>query len=141
MRNRDTSPVVSKEDVALARRGYEALAAGDMDSVLELMHPDIEVEVHTGRPDLPEAHVFRGHKGFLQNLDQLAEVFEEIEVTPEEFIEVGDELVVVIHTAGRGKSSGIRVENRVAHIWTLRDGKATRFRVYTSKEQALAEAG
>jgi uncharacterized protein len=129
------------DDLDRARQGYAALAAGDMQAVLELIDPEIEVEINTGRPDLPEGHRLHGHAGFLENLEQLKEVFEDIEVRPEEFIEVGDDqLVVVIYTAGRGKGSGIRVENCVAHVLTLRDGKATRFRVYSSKDEALAAA-
>jgi ketosteroid isomerase-like protein len=132
---------MSQEDVNLARRGYEALATGDMERVLELIDPDVQVEVHTGRPDLPETHTLHGHEGFLENLRQLDEVFEDVEVRPEEFIEVGEELVVPIYTAGRGRASGIRVENRVTHIWTIRDGKATRFRVFPTTEQALEAVG
>jgi len=132
---------MSQEDVNLARRGYEALARGDMEAVLELIDPDVEVEVHTGRPDLPETDVLRGHAGFLENLRQLDEVFEDVEVTPEEFIEVGEKLVVPIYTAGRGRASGIRVENRVTHIWTIRAGKATRFQVFPTTEQALEALG
>jgi hypothetical protein len=132
---------MSQEDINLARRGYEAFSAGDLQAVLELVDPDVEVEIYTGRPDLPETPTLHGHAGFLENLRQLTEVFDEIQVEPEEFIEVGEDLVVVIYTAGRGKGSGIRVENSVAHIWTMRDGKATRFRVYANKEQALEAVG
>jgi ketosteroid isomerase-like protein len=132
---------LSQEDVNIARRGYEALAREDMETVLELIDPDVRVEVHTGRPDLPETEVLRGHAGFLENLRLLDEVFEDVEVTPEEFIEVGENLVVPIYTAGRGRASGIRVENRVTHIWTIRNGKATRFQVFPTKEQALEALG
>jgi uncharacterized protein len=132
---------MSQEDVNLARRGYEALAKGDLESVLELIDPDVQVEIHTGRPDIPETDTLHGHAGFLENLRLLEEVFEDVEVRPEEFIEVGEELVVPIFTSGRGRASGIRVENRVTHIWTIRDGKATRFRVFSTKEQALEALG
>jgi ketosteroid isomerase-like protein len=112
-----------------------------MDAVLELIDPDIELEIYTGRPDLPETQTLHGHPGFLENLGGLTEVFDDVRVEPEEFIEVGEELVVVVYTAARGKGSGVMVENRVTHIWTIRDGKATRFRVYGNKEQALEAAG
>jgi len=128
---------MSQENVELAWSGYEALGSGDVEAILELIDRDIEVEIYTGRPDLPESQSLHGHAGFLENLRQLTEAFEDIQVKPEEFIEVGDELVAVVHTTARGHGSGIRVENRVAHVWTFRDGKATRFRVYLSKEQAL----
>jgi uncharacterized protein len=130
---------LSEENVNLARRGYEALAAGDLEAVLALLDPDVSVEVHTGRPDLPE--VLHGHKGFLENLQGLTEVFEDIEIEPEEFIDLGEHLVVPIYTAGHGRSSGIKVENRVVHIWTIRDGKAKRFRVFESRQQALEALG
>jgi len=130
---------MSEENVNIARRGYEALRAGDLEAVLELLDSDVSVEVHTGRPDLPE--VLHGHAGFLQNLRGLTEVFEDIEVEPEEFIDLDEHLVVPIHTAGHGRASGIRIENRVVHIWTIREGRATRFRVYGTREEAFEALG
>jgi uncharacterized protein len=130
---------MSQEQVDLARRGYEALAAGDLARVLELIDPDVQLEILTGRPDLPER--LHGHAGFVENIKGLTDVFEDIEIVPEDFIEVGDELVVPIYTAGHGRSSGIRIENRVTHVWTIRDGKAVRFRVFLDREQALAAVG
>jgi ketosteroid isomerase-like protein len=132
---------MSQESVLLARRGYEALAAGDLEGVLALIDKEVEVEVHTGRPDLPETEILRGHAGFLENIRQLTEVFEDIRIAPKEFVEVGDDLMVLIHTTGHGKASGIKVENRVVHIWTFRDGKVTRLRVFLTKEEALAAMG
>jgi ketosteroid isomerase-like protein len=130
---------MSQENVDLARLGYEALAGGDVERVLELIDPDVSVEVHTGRPDLPET--LHGHAGFLENLRGLMDVFEDIEIEPEEFIDLGEHLVVPIYTAGHGRASGIKVENRVVHIWTIRDGKATRFRVFGTRREALEALG
>jgi ketosteroid isomerase-like protein len=132
---------MSEENVQLARNGYEALAAGDLDRVLEIIDPEIVIEVHTGRPDLPESETLRGHAGFRENIEGLAEVFEGMEVTPEVFIDLGEHLVVQIHTVGQGRASGIVIENRVTHIWTIRDEKATRFQVFATRQAALDELG
>jgi uncharacterized protein len=132
---------MSAENFDFARTGYRALAAGDLDRVLELIDPDITIEVHTGRPDLPETQTLHGHAGFRENLGALLEVFEDIEVTPESFTDLGDDLVVEIHTVGHGRASGIRIENRIVHIWTIREGKATRFRVFGTRQEALDELG
>ena len=129
------------ENVQIARSGYELLAAGDLDRVLEIIDPDITIEVHTGRPDLPETRTLHGHAGFRENLGALLEVFEDIEVTPESFTDLGEQLVVEVHTVGHGRASGIRIENRIVHIWTIREGRATRFRVYGTREEALAALG
>ena len=49
--------------------------------------------------------------------------------------------MVPIYTSGRGRASGIKVENRVTHIWTMRGGKAIRFRVFPTTEEALEAVG
>jgi ketosteroid isomerase-like protein len=130
---------MSQQNVDMARRGYEAMRSGDMQGVLELLHSDVSVEVHTGRPDLPE--VLHGLAGFIQNIQGLTEVFEDIEIEPEEFIDLDDTLIVAIRTVGHGRASGIRIENRVVHVLTIRDGKASRFRVYGTREEAFEALG
>jgi ketosteroid isomerase-like protein len=132
---------MSAETLALARTGYQALAAGDLDRVLEIIDPEITLEVHTGRPDLPETQTLHGHAGFRENLGSLLEVFEDIEVTPESFTDLGEHLIVEVHTVSHGRASGIRIENRIVHIWTIREGKATRFRVFGTRQEALDELG
>ena len=132
---------MSQTNVDLARRGYEALAKGRLEDVLAILHPEISVEVYTGRPDLPETRMLHGHAGFLENLTGMTEVFEDIRIEPEEFIDLGEQLVVSVRTAGHGRASGIRIENRIAHVWTIRDGKATRFRVYGTRQEAFGALG
>ena len=132
---------MSSQTVDLARTGYAALAAGDLDRVLEIIDPEITIEVHTGRPDLPETQTLHGHAGFRENIGALLEVFEDIEVTPESFTDLGDRLLVEVHTVGHGRASGIRIENRIVHIWTMRDGRAVRFQVFGTRQEALDELG
>ena len=132
---------MSSQTVDLARTGYAALAAGDLDRVLEIIDPEITIEVHTGRPDLPETQTLHGHAGFRENIGALLEVFEDIEVTPESFMDLGDRLLVEVHTVGHGRASGIRIENRIVHIWTMRDGRAVRFQVFGTRQEALDELG
>ena len=94
---------------------------------------DGDMRCRTRPPDLRESKITSSAAGFLENLRPLAEAFEDIQVEPEEFVEVGDELVVVVHTTARGQGSGISVDNRIAHVWTLRDGKANHFGVYVDE--------
>jgi ketosteroid isomerase-like protein len=42
---------------------------------------------------------------------------------------------------GRGKGSGVEVETKGAHLWTLRDGKCIRLEVFADRAKALAAAG
>jgi ketosteroid isomerase-like protein len=38
---------------------------------------------------------------------------------------------------GQGKGSGIRVEARYAHLWTMRQGRGVRIDTYTDRNEAL----
>ena len=60
---------------------------------------------------------------------------------PEDLIGVGDHhVVVVLRMSGRGRGSGVPVEETIAHLWTLRDGKAVELQVYSDPEDALRDA-
>lgn len=129
---------MSEETIDRLRSGYESLAAGDMETVLQLVSPEMEVHVHTERPDMPDAGVFLGRDGFAANLDQLKEAFDDFQVEPEEFIEAGDRIVVQIRVRGRGKGSGVEVETGLVHVWALRDDQAVRLDVYRDMDEARA---
>jgi ketosteroid isomerase-like protein len=58
----------------------------------------------------------------------------------EEFLTSGDLVVVLTRYTGRGKESGVTVDTRGAHVWTLREAKAVRLEVFSSRERALAAA-
>jgi ketosteroid isomerase-like protein len=45
------------------------------------------------------------------------------------------------HHYGRGKISGVDVDMTNWQVFTMRDGRITRYAVYSSREQALEAAG
>jgi len=59
----------------------------------------------------------------------------------DEWIDAGDDVIAVLRSLGRGKRSGVPVEQRQSHVWTLRDGKLRRLRIYPSKTEALKVVG
>jgi ketosteroid isomerase-like protein len=44
----------------------------------------------------------------------------------------------VARTKIRGTASGVEIEETSFHVWTVVDGRAVRFEVYTNRDQALA---
>ena len=62
-------------------------------------------------------------------------------VEAEEFLVAGDLVVVLCRYRGSGTASGVEVDTRGAHLWTMRDGRAVRLEVFSSPERALAAAG
>jgi hypothetical protein len=129
---------VPSENIAMLRRGYEAISRGDFDSVMEMLDPEI---VMHDRPESPDAGTYHGHAGALEALRQTDDFFDDVEMAPEEMHESGDQIVVVLTLRGRGRESGVPVEERIAHLWTVREGRALALRAFTDPGDALRAAG
>ena len=129
---------MSRENVELARRGYEAFARRDLDAVFELFHPDIEAH---DPPEMPDAAVHRGHEAVRRDWEQTYELFEHFSVIVEELLDYGDDVVAYLRYQGRGSESGADVDARMAHVWTVRDGKAITLRQFLDRAQALEAVG
>jgi ketosteroid isomerase-like protein len=55
----------------------------------------------------------------------------------DEYIEVGDYVVVLATYTGRGKASGIEISQEGAHVWRLREGKVVRLEIFADRQRAL----
>jgi len=129
---------VTVADVEAIERGYAALNRGDVSLVLDLLHPEIEWH----QPEAtPEAGVHRGRDSFERFLRGWLESFDEFRVEPERVVQRGATLVAVVRQSGTGRSSGLRVETQLAHLWTIADGKAVRFESVGDPDEALAQRG
>jgi uncharacterized protein len=125
---------MSEANVELVRTIYDRFRANDNEAALALHHPDIEVH---DRPEAPDPQVYRGHAGVLESLSVSQAAFDGLDLAPEEFIDAGDDVVVVFRFRGTGRGSGVPIDQRLAHRWQIRDGLAVRMTVYSSREQAL----
>jgi ketosteroid isomerase-like protein len=130
---------MSRADVDFVRKGYEALARGDIETFTKLsrehLGPDFEFhQVWDGR-------VLRGFEGTMQWISDTRETWDDYSQEVEEIIELGDEVVVVVRISARGGGSGVPVAQELAVLWTFEDGKAIRARSFTSREEALSAAG
>jgi ketosteroid isomerase-like protein len=106
----------------------------------EFYAPDFEL--HQSSSIVDTAGVFHGPGASQASLDELSEAFEDMTFTAEKFLEApGGEIVVLIHTTGRGRASGLELDNHIAWVWTFRDGKAARLVVYEEPADALAAVG
>ena len=75
------------------------------------------------------------------NIEHWRRAWEQLEVTAEEFIDAGDQVVVTLHHRGRGRRSGIEIDARFYELYTLRDGKVLRADEYAERAEALEAAG
>jgi ketosteroid isomerase-like protein len=84
---------------------------------------------------------WHGHEGFLRFVAGQTEGFAEMSVETQEFIDVGDKVVVPIEFGGRARHTGIEIKFPVVHVVTIRDGKIARLDIHLSKAEALEAAG
>jgi ketosteroid isomerase-like protein len=113
----------------LVQRSYVAFARGDLDAVMADM--DAEIEWHQAQ-GLPHGGYYRGIAEVRRNIfDPLDEQWwEEFSATPDEFLDAGAEVVVLGRYRGVAKGTGKRLDVPFVHVWTVRDGKAVRFRQF-----------
>lgn len=126
-----------EEDVERLRRGYDALNEGGVEAVLDWLAPQIEV---SERQTLLDRETYHGIGGFVRFFAVNMEAFEQLTFEPEEFIDAGDDVIVMLRQRARGRVSGAEVESRVAHLWTLEDGTPVRLRIFGDKQQAVEAA-
>jgi ketosteroid isomerase-like protein len=110
---------ISEQNIEVIKRGYEAFAAGDVETVMSLFDDDIEW-VQAGDSAISGTYHGKGELG--QYLGRLAE--KSATVRPLRFLADGDTVVVLSETTV-GNETG-----QDADVFTLRDGKTVRAQVY-----------
>jgi ketosteroid isomerase-like protein len=131
---------MSKENVELVRRGFDAFARDDLDGVLELMEPNVEwapviapilgVEPIRGKDAL--------RRFFTRDL---IESFDDFEAKPLSIEDLGDNVLVNIGYFARGRASGAPVSLETFALIVVRGGKVASLRDYDTKAKALEAAG
>ena len=64
-----------------------------------------------------------------------------VEMTSEAIIDAVDHLIQAIIFRGRGRGSGIEVEDRFFQVYTLNDGKTVPWEEFSDRAQALQAVG
>ena len=129
---------ISDRELELVKEGYQAFERGDLEWVLEHFHPEILVE---NRAEAPDSATFHGHAGFLRYLEGWLSAWEEFRMEPTEYVVAKDQVAVLIRQHARGKGSTVEIVEEVAHLWTVRDGQAVAYRVFTHQADALRAIG
>jgi ketosteroid isomerase-like protein len=128
---------MSPGNVDVIRRLYAAVSAGDASTASEFADPNLE---WISDPRLGMGPI-RGRDSVHEFFVDTASSFGELEVEVEELLEHGDRVLVFLRLSGSGAASGAAFEIRIAHLWTLRDGRVVRGEGYGNRDEALEAAG
>jgi ketosteroid isomerase-like protein len=133
---------MSRENVEVVRRVYDAVARRDAASVLALYDPEVEWDDSSTPPgELRGGRVFRGREGVRTAFREYYEAWESIEDQCEELIDAGDQVISVVTSRARGRTSGVEVERKHYGVWTIRDGRIARVVWFAKRDEALEAAG
>jgi ketosteroid isomerase-like protein len=112
-----------------AARMYAAVNARDRGAIRALTASDIVVGT--------TVEAFRGPEALLEWLDDGDDAFDNFTVDLLDVEELDGHVVVSMRQRGRGKASGADVDDRITHVWTLRDGQATRLQSFAHHDDAV----
>ncbi|HMD56250.1 MAG TPA: nuclear transport factor 2 family protein [Solirubrobacteraceae bacterium] len=130
---------MSQENVEIVRAALEAFNSEDIERILDFIHRDVEIEIP---PDVSaEPDTYRGHDGMRRYFHSFRDAMDEIRFQAERIWDAGPSVVVALRLTARGRQTAILVQQRIAGVWTFRDGKVIGIRTYASPAEALAAAG
>ena len=130
---------MSQENVDIVRHAFAAVNRGDRATAIRYLHPEIVIDA-TRRVFNPTTYV--GMQGIQQWIADTDEVWEQFGLDVSEYMDASDKVVVIGRLVGRGKSSGANVEQPIAGIWTLREGRIVRGEIgFTDRGEALKAVG
>jgi ketosteroid isomerase-like protein len=90
----------------------------------ELMDDEVE---WVNPPDAIETGTRRGKEQFEEAESALGRAYSSVEIEVERLIEGDDSVGAIIEVLFHGRGSGIEVRHRMGWLFTLREGKITRF--------------
>jgi ketosteroid isomerase-like protein len=131
---------MSQENVQIVRESFEAWLGGDRERTAELFDPEIEFHGTVG--GLQEGQIAHGQSQIDQRFEvEDLEAWEERRLEAEEFIDAGDDVVVLLHEFRRGRRSGVELETDTAVVVAVSGGRVVRIQGYMDRDAALRAVG
>lgn len=123
----------------ILKDGYQAFANGDVEAATQNFADDITWDgPNTDR--IPGSGTHTGREAIVQNVwSVIPETWENFSVTPDEFIEDDDTVVVLGHNEATAKSTGKTIKVPYVHVWRFEGDKLKRVQTL-SDTAVIAEA-
>ena len=123
---------MSDQNVQVVQGAYAAFGRGDVQGLLDVVSDDVDWHGVNGADSLipwgTRVTDKAGVASFFKELDAACE-FQTFE--PREFFSQGDKVVALGYYLGRSKETGRTFSSEWAMVFTVRNGKVTKFREYT----------
>ena len=128
---------MSNESLEIVSEIYKALARRDLPAVLSLIDSKIVV---IQSELLPWGGEYIGFEGIQQFFTRLFGTIDS-QLAVEEFVDVGDKVIVIGFSRGHVRATGERFHLRAVHIWTVSGSRAVRFESHIDTPKMLELLG
>jgi len=129
---------MSQDNVDKARAFIEAYNRRDFEAAVADFEPGIEWVLPEGQ----SSDSCQGPGAIIRFWEGLDETFDELQLLPQEFIDAGDQVATRLRHYGRGKRSGVVIDEEMYHqVATFRGGRMVRIEYFGDWAEALAAAG
>ena len=123
------------------RIAWEALNRKDLEACFMLYHPDCESTYPVGMTTLGVEPGTYNREERIRSQDRLMNEWSAFGFEPEELIFAGDDLLSIGRMKATGQLSGASVDTDWAAIFTIRDARVIRERIFTDRKEALKTVG
>ena len=127
-----------EQTAELVRRLMDEIRHGDLDGVLALADPDIELRSLLGTV---EGGAYRGHAGVREWFRDVIETFAPLEPGLTGVEEAGGAAIATGHARGRARSSGLELEWDWAALLRAPEGRVVRFSIYRDRDELRRSEG
>jgi len=129
-----------RTNMDVVQQTYAAFGRGDIPALLSLLCDDVQWS-SPGSSVIPWAGTRHGHEGVLEFFSLIGETLEIVQFEPREFVSQGDTIVVLGYERSLVKPTGRTFEQEWAHVYTLRNGKIARVRLFEDTAAQVAAFG
>ena len=140
---KDISGLLDEVSAELGVEGGTSLDGEQMIGMMEQLlaeraHPEYET-VMVPQEGPPRVH--EGVDGFRKAMSDWLSPWEKFRFEFEEFVPVGDMIVMLVRQVGTTKHGGVEVETESAAVWWIVDERLRRAAFYLDRQAALEAAG
>lgn len=119
-----------QQNVQLVQQAYDAFSKADIEGVLKTLADNVDWFV----PGAPEIIPFAGRRDGPQEVAEFFRALAAVQTAerfePSDFIASEDKVVVLGIQRWRVNSTGVTYEDEWAHVFTIENGRITKFKEY-----------
>ena len=120
-----------QQNTALVQQIYAAFGRGDIAAIVNEMADDVDWHAVVGAgPNVPTHGPRRGRKEVTKFFDQVATNLDFKRFEPQEFVAEGDKVIALGYYEGIAKPTGRGFKSEWVMVFTIQNGKVTRFREF-----------